>query len=145
MKCTDFIHKRTSPPWIQHRDLSLWHDLSHYLTQTCLRRTSASVTAFQPMNSRSFVVPVTPCPLCHHHQTTIELLLHRDSRLGYCAQSHEFLFRRAQLEHSFADSFGIPKTSQALSSRRHPRWSARRRGPDCGCGRDSSTSSHRRL
>ena len=32
---------RTSPPWRQHRDLKLCHDLSHYMLQTCLIRNSA--------------------------------------------------------------------------------------------------------
>ena len=55
--------------------------------------------------------------------------------------------------HKLILQLGIPirdreKTSFALSSRRHPLWSALRRGP-CGCDRDSRawicTSSHRHL
>ena len=60
---------RTSPPWLQHRDLNICHDVSHYPLQTCLIHNSAP----HPTNARSFVVLVTS-PLCHHHQTTLRSL-----------------------------------------------------------------------
>ena len=64
------------------------------------------------MNSRSLIVPATPSPLCHHHQTPLELPLHRDSRPCHGSnrrrldgdpphptelESTSFLFRCAQL------------------------------------------------
>ena len=69
--CTVFLQMRTAPPWLQHRDLNLCHDLSHYLFQTCLIHNSAPHTASHPTTARSFIVLVTPFPLCHHHQTTL--------------------------------------------------------------------------
>ena len=33
--------ERTSPPWLQHRDLKLCHDQTHHLLQTCLIHNSA--------------------------------------------------------------------------------------------------------
>ena len=63
----DFVHVRTSPPWLHNRDLNLCHDLSHYSLQTCLIRNSAP----HPTNTRSFIVLVTHFPLCHHHQITL--------------------------------------------------------------------------
>ena len=82
-------------------------------------------TDFVPLDSN---LPRTQ--LCTSHVTS-------DS----CAQFHEFVFWCAQLVYSFADSTRYSnrerqKTSQALSSRRHPRWSALGRRPDCGCDRD---------
>ena len=84
-------------------------------------------TASQPMNSRSFVVPVTPCPLSHHHQTTIELLLHRDSRHRHdpsrrrlegdsphpttLLKSTKFLFQCTQLFSALLIELGIPIVS----------------------------------
>ena len=65
--CINNIHMRTSPPWLQHRDLKLCHDLSHFLLRTCLIHNSAP----HPANARSFIVLVTPFPQCHHHQTTL--------------------------------------------------------------------------
>ena len=85
--CTDFIRMRTVPPWRQHRDLNLCHDLSHYLFQTCLIYNSAPHTASHPTTARSFIVLVTPFPLCHQSSDHIELLSHRDSKLCHGSQS----------------------------------------------------------
>ena len=156
-----FIHTRTSPPWLQHRGLNLCHDLSHYLFQTCLVHNSALHTAPHPTNARDTFSTVSPS------SDHIELLRHRDSRLCHGSQSktagwgpttsdcraqfHEVLFRCTTRIMLCCLNFGIrdrQKTSQALSSRRHPLWSVLRRGPG-GCDRDStawiSTSSHRHL
>ena len=62
---------RTSPPWIQHRELNLCHDLSHYSLQTCPIHNSA----LHPTNARSFIVLVTPFRLCHRHHTTLSFSL----------------------------------------------------------------------
>ena len=107
-QCTDFTHMRTSPPWLQHRDLKLCQEPSLHSLQTCLIRNSAPLRT----NARSFIVLVTPfrlSPPSDHIK-----LPHRDSRL-----CHGFNRRRlepttvlnstsfssgSQLVHSFADS-----------------------------------------
>ena len=163
-QCTNLKHIRTSSPWLQHRDSSLCHDLSHYLYQTCLINNSAPHTASNPTNARNFIVLVTPFPHCHHHRTTLSFFTivtrgfvtvpnrprldgvppHPTTELNSTSFSSG-----AQLVYSFAVStlvfqFGIVrKTSQALSSRRHS--SSR----PCGCDCDSiawiRTSGHRIL
>ena len=146
---------RTSPPWIQHRDLNLCS------LQTCLIRNSAP----QPTNACSFIILATPFPLCHHHHTTLSFL-HRDSRLCHGFNRRRLdgdaphptllnstsFFQRTHLVYSIADATRYSnrerlKTSRALSSRHHQLWSTPHRGPACGCDRDSTawvrTTSHR--
>ena len=61
---------RTFPPWPQHRDLQLYHDRSHYLLQTCLTQSAATL----PTNVRSFIVLVTP----FYYVTTISRYSNRE-------------------------------------------------------------------
>ena len=74
-QCTDSFHMRTSPPWLQHRDLNLFHDLNHYLFQTCFIHNFVPHTACHPTNARNFIALVTFVPLCHYHQTTLSFSL----------------------------------------------------------------------
>ena len=69
-----FTHMWTSPPWLQHRDLNLCHDLSHHLFQTCLIHNSAPHTAPHPTNARNFIVLVTPFSIVSPSSNHIELL-----------------------------------------------------------------------
>ena len=66
------VHQQFShadvPPWLQHRDLKLFHDPSRHLLQTCLLHNSAPHT----VNSRSFTVAVT-FQLCHQRRTTLSV------------------------------------------------------------------------
>ena len=149
--CTDFKHMRTSPPRLQHRDLNLCHDLGHYSFQSCLIHNSAT----QFHRSRDTFSTVSPPPdhiellshrdsrLCHGSQS--KTAGWGPTASDDWAQFHEFLFRcttRIQLccFNSVSPSAaprrsynsGTPirdrqKLSQALSSRRHPLWSALRR------------------
>ena len=148
----DFVHTRTSPPWIQHRDLKLCHD---DLFQTCLIH-----SAPHPTNARSFIVLVTPFPLCHHHQTTLTFP-HRESwlchgpngsllRTRLCSiprvslpayatrKKQAFLVQLGiSIEYSFPGSTRpsnreCQKISRALFSRRYCLWTTLHRRFECG-------------
>ena len=74
--CPNFLHMRTSPPWLQHRVLKLCHVPSHQLPQLLYTLHDELSLSHRSLSHQ-----------CHVHRTTLELLTELKPASTCCSQT----------------------------------------------------------